>query len=41
MLDEGIISVTYLRTELMIADLLTKAKQGLAFRTLKVLVMGN
>jgi hypothetical protein len=39
-LDENIISVTYLRTELMTADLLTKPKQGLAFRTLKSLVMG-
>ena len=39
-LDDNIITVTYLRTELMTADLLTKPKQGLAFRTLKSLVMG-
>ena len=39
--DEGLVKVVYLRTELMTADLLTKPKQGLAFRTLKGMVMGT
>ena len=41
MIDEGLIKVTHLRTELMTADLLTKPKQGLALRTLKAMVLGN
>ena len=40
-IDEGLIKVTHLRTELMTADLLTKPKQGLALRTLKAMVLGN
>ena len=40
-IDEGLIKVTHLRTELMTADLLTKPKQGLVFRTLKAMVLGN
>ena len=39
-IDEGLIKVTHLRTELT-ADLLTKPKQGLALRTLKAMVLGN
>ena len=39
--DEGLVQVIYLRTELMKADLLTKPKQGQAFKTLRGMVLGN